>query len=110
MTQHTETKHAVERRYPRVKLPKGMLAAWQCTDGRGVSRVTIMGLGGLYLSAPDPPPAGSLLKLLFEVPEGEVRARAIVKNSKPGEGMAVAFVDMGRTDRARLHQLLKKLL
>lgn len=97
------------RRYTRVALPKGMLVAWQCIDGRGMSRVVTLGLGGLFVSTPDPAPVGTLVKLLFDVPGGEVRARAIVKNIKPGEGMAVAFIDMGYEDRARLSQLVKKL-
>lgn len=101
--------HPVKRRYPRVTLPKGMLVAWQCIDGRGMSRVVTLGLGGLFVSTPDPAPVGTLVKLLFDVPGGEVRARAIVKNIKPGEGMAVAFIDMDYGDRARLNQLVKKL-
>ena len=52
---------------------------------------------------------GALLKVVFDVPGGEVRARVIVKNIKPGHGMAVAFVQMEQEDRARLDQLLKKL-
>jgi hypothetical protein len=64
---------------------------------------------GLFVSTPDPAPVGTLLKLLFHVPGGEVRARAIVKNIKPGEGMAVAFIDMGYEDRARLNPLVKRL-
>jgi PilZ domain len=110
MGHEKETKHAVARRYPRVPLAKGMLVAWQCSDGKGVSRVATLGLGGLFISAPDPPPVGTLIKLLFDVPDGEVRARAVVKNIKAGAGMAVAFVDMGYSDRARLNQLLKRLL
>ncbi len=100
---------AVKRRYPRVALPKGMLVAWQCTDGKGISHIVTLGLGGLFVSTPDPAPVGTLLKLLFDVPGGEVRARAIVKNIKPGEGMAAAFIDMGYEDRARLNQLVKRL-
>lgn len=98
-----------KRRYVRVVLPKGMLAAWQCVDGRGMSRIVTLGLGGLFVSTPDPAPVGTLVKLLFDVAGGEVRARAIVKNIKPGEGMAVAFIDMGYEDRGRLSQLVKKL-
>ena len=90
-------------------MPKGMLVAWQCIDGKGISRIVTLGLGGLFASTADPAPVGTLLKLLFDVPGGEVRARAIVKNIKPGEGMAVAFIDMGYEDRARLHQLVKRL-
>ena len=103
------TIQAVKRRYDRVVLPKGMLVAWQCSDGRGVARVATLGLGGLFMTTADPPPVGTLVKLLFDVPGGEVRARGTVRNIKPGEGMAVAFVDMDSPDRARLNQLVKKL-
>jgi PilZ domain len=101
--------HAVKRRFARVTLPKGMLVAWQHSGGRSVSRISTLGLGGLFISTTDPPPLGALLKIVFDVPGGEVRARAIVRNIKPGEGMAVAFIEMGYGDRARLDQLLKKL-
>ena len=101
--------HSAKRRFTRVALPKGMLVAWQHSGGRSVSRVSTLGLGGLFIATPDPPPLGALLKLVFDVPGGEVRARAIVKNIKPDHGMAVAFIQMGQEDRARLDQLLKRL-
>ena len=109
MSQGKQTTKTAARRYDRVLLPKGMLVAWQCSDGRGVARVATLGLGGLFMTTPDPPPVGTLVKILFDVPGGEVRARAMVKNIKPGEGMAVAFVDMESPDRARLNQLVKRL-
>jgi hypothetical protein len=68
-----------------------------------------LGLGGLFINTSEPLPVGTLIKLVFDVPGGEVRARAIVKNIKTGKGMAVAFIEMGYGDRARLDQLLKKL-
>ena len=101
--------HSVKRRFVRVALPKGMLIAWQHSGGRFVSRVSTLGLGGLFIVTPEPAPVGTVVKIVFDVPGGEVRARAIVKNVKNGQGMAVAFIDMGYADRARLGQLLKKL-
>ena len=74
MSPHVAT-DAKNRRYPRVGLPKGMLVAWQSTGERSVSRVATVGLGGLFISTPEPPPAGETVKLFFEVPGGEVRAR-----------------------------------
>lgn len=100
----------VKRRFLRVKLPKGMLVAWQHTGGRSVSRVATLGLGGLFISTSEPPSVGTLVKIVFDVPGGEVRARAVVKNVKAGLGMAVAFIEMGYSDRARLERLLKKLV
>jgi PilZ domain len=110
MAEKAAESHAVKRRYERIVLPKGMLVAWQHTGGRSVSRVATLGLGGLFISTPDPPPVGTLLKLIFDVPMGEVRARGIVKNIKAGKGMALAFIAMGSADRARLDQLVKNLL
>ena len=101
---------AKNRRYPRVGLPKGMLVAWQSTGERIVSRVATVGLGGLFISTPEPPPVGDIIKLFFEAPGGEVRARAVVRDSQQGKGMGVEFTAMGPEARARLHQLLKRLL
>ena len=106
MPQQTKT---AKRRFPRVTLPNGMLVAWQHSGGRGVSRVATLGLGGLFIATPNPPLPGAVLKIVFDVPGGEVRARAIVKSVKAREGMAVAFIEMGYEDRARLGHLLKKL-
>ncbi len=98
------------RRYPRVGLPKGMLIAWQSGGERIISRVATLGLGGLFISTPNPPAVGEIVKLIFEVPGGEVRARAVVRSSQPGRGMGVEFTAMGHEARARLHRLLKRLL
>jgi hypothetical protein len=98
------------RRYPRVGLPKGMLVAWQGGGERIVSRVSTLGLGGLFILTPEPPPVGEVVKLIFEVPDGEVHARGVVRDSLPGKGMGVAFTSMGQDARARLQQLLRRLL
>ncbi|MBI3670220.1 MAG: PilZ domain-containing protein [Acidobacteria bacterium] len=98
------------RRYPRVGLPKGMLVAWQSGGERVVSRVSTLGLGGLFISTPEPPAVGEVVKLLFEVPDGEVHARGVVRDSLPGKGMGVAFTAMDQEARARLQQLLRRLL
>ena len=98
------------RRYLRVGLPKGMLIAWQSSGERVVSRVSTLGLGGLFISTSDPPPVGEIIRLFFEVPNGEVRARAMVRNSQPGKGMGVEFTAMDYEARARLHRLLNRLL
>jgi PilZ domain len=109
LTRVTQESHAVKRRFARVALPKGMLVAWQHSGSRSVSRISTLGLGGLFITTPDPVPVGSVVKIVFDVPGGEVRARAIVKNIKAGKGMAIAFIEMGYECRARLDQLLKKL-
>ncbi|HEX2711530.1 MAG TPA: PilZ domain-containing protein [Candidatus Acidoferrales bacterium] len=105
-----EAAKRVQRRYPRVGSPKEIVVAWQCGGMRTVSSVRTLGLGGLFILTSEPPPVGSMVKLIFELPNGDVRARATVRHSEPGRGMGVEFTGMGFNDRARLQQLLKRLL
>jgi hypothetical protein len=100
----------VKRRYSRVGLPKGMLVAWEHSGVRTVSRVSVLALGGLFISTPDPPPNGDTIKLMFDVPGGDVRARALVRDSQPGKGMGIEFTAMRQEARARLNQLMKVLV
>jgi Tfp pilus assembly protein PilZ len=97
------------RRYTRVGLPKGMLVAWEHSGIRAVSRVSVLALGGLFISTPKPPPVGDAIRLIFEVPGGDVRARATVRDSQKGKGMGVEFTAMGSEARARLNLLMKVL-
>ena len=97
------------RRYARVGLPKGMLVAWEHSGIRKVSRVSVLALGGVFISTPEPPPTGDVIKLIFEIPGGEVRARAMVRDSQPRKGMGVEFTSMGQEARARLNRLMKVL-
>jgi len=98
------------RRYPRIGLPKGILVAWQSCGGCVVSKIGTVGLGGLFIYTSEPPPQGELIKLFFEIPGGEVRARAVVRNVHPGRGMGVEFTAMETEARGRLVQLLRRLL
>jgi hypothetical protein len=101
---------ARERRYPRVGLPRGMGVTWQSSLSSTVSRVATLGLGGLFITTPEPPAEGDFIRLLFEVPGGEVRARAVVRVSEQGKGMGVEFTAMSLEARALLDRLLQKLI
>jgi hypothetical protein len=96
------------RKYPRHKAPKGMCVGWKSAARQGVSRAEVLGMGGMFLQTADPLPAGAMMELLFDLKSGEVRARAIVRDSTPGKGMGVQFVQMQPADRARLNQLLSQ--
>jgi hypothetical protein len=97
------------RRYPRLSSPKETVLAWQSASNRHVSRVANFGLGGLYIRTTEPPPPGTFIQLLLDVPTGEVRARAVVQRSKCQEGMGVKIVAMQQEDRARYARWLKRL-
>jgi hypothetical protein len=64
-----------KRKYARISLPKGMRVAWHGGDLQLFSRVRTLGMGGLFISVPDPPPVGTKLRLSFEVPGGTCTQR-----------------------------------
>jgi tetratricopeptide (TPR) repeat protein len=101
-----EPDHVNRRKYPRIRAPKGMWVGWKSAGRSGTSRAENMGLGGLFLKGTDPLRAGSTIELIFELPAGEVRARAVVRRSVPGRGMGIQFIQMRPDDRARLNRYL----
>jgi hypothetical protein len=97
------------RRYSRIGLPKGMTVAWQAGGARIVSRIGTLGLGGLFIYTKQSAAVGEVLKLVFDVPGGEVRARAVVRSVVVDKGMGIEFTSMQPEARARLTQLLRRL-
>lgn len=93
------------RRYARVKSPD-VLVAWQATTTRCVSRLETLGLGGMFVLTQKAPPVRSTVKLLLDLPFGEVRARAVVRRVNPLRGMGIEFISMTQEDRARLNKSL----
>jgi len=85
-----------------------MSVGWKSAGHSDVSRAEVIGLGGLFLHTPCPLPLGTGIELLFDLKTGEVRARAIVRDCRPGKGMGVQFVQMQPSDRARLSQFLSQ--
>jgi len=96
------------RRYPRVASPRGLLVAWQSSTSRAVSYLETIGLGGLFVLTRKPVPIRSMVQVLMDLPEGEVRARAVVRRVAV-RGMAIEFIAMSPEDRARLNKTLQPL-
>src|ERR1700733_3274210 len=85
-----------------------MIVAWRSGSQQGISKMGTMALGGIFLITPEPASVGSVVDLIFEVTTGaRVRARAMVRTSRPGQGMGVKFVKIGTEDRSRLNHFLK---
>ena len=100
-----------QRRYERVSLRGGPLVAWQNSGARVVvSRVATLGLGGLFIESTEPAAIGEGIRMVFRVGDGDVRARAVVRNFHPGKGMGVEFIFMRPEDRARLGRAVRRLM
>ena len=57
-----------------------------------------------------PAPVGTNVRLLFDIPGGEVLATAVVRNLAPGRGMGLEFTEIRAEDKARLNTLLERLM
>lgn len=84
--------------------------AWYGGELQLFSPVKTLGMGGLFISAPNPPAVGTKLRLAFEVPGGSVCAEAVVRDIIPGEGLGVEFIRMDLGDKLLLQKLLNRLL
>jgi hypothetical protein len=99
-----------QRRYPRTRPPKDFLVAWQGGGRCDANRARDLSLGGIFISAMDPPEPGTLITLLFDAPEGEVRVRATVRYAYARKGMGLQFLGMDFPARRRLYTMLKRLV
>jgi hypothetical protein len=99
------------RRNPRVEVSKGIWVSWQTAGAKAssVSRVRDLSIGGVFVSTPAPPPVGTTVKLLFALPEGEVRVEGVVRYADSKKGMGVEFTRMSAGDGARFRELLRRL-
>ncbi len=98
-----------QRQYPRVRPPKSVVVAWQSGVQRDVSYVESMGLGGLFLRTKKTVAIRSLVKLLMDMPVGQVRGRGVVRWQKEHYGIAVQFIGMDPEDRGRLVRQIREL-
>jgi len=105
-----ETGIREKRRSPRVELPKGVWVAWQGGGQRFVSRVLDLSKGGVFIPTENLPPVGTVVRLTFELPDGEVYAPAVVRHTVLGRGMGVEFEEAEDGDLVRILQLLTELV
>lgn len=99
-----------KRRSPRLEPSKGVWVAWQGAGQRFVARVFDLNMGGVFIPTSELPPVGTVVKLIFELPDGDVQAPAVVRHIVVGRGMGVEFEAMDNDDLARIHQLLNELV
>jgi uncharacterized protein (TIGR02266 family) len=105
----TKRQEQENRRTPRVETTKGLWVAWRTDGSPSVSRVRDLSLGGVFISTRTPLAQGSSIKLLFSLPEGEMRIEGTVRYSNKSAGMGVEFTNMEGADRARLRELVRRL-
>src|SRR5271169_5687129 len=93
----------------RVPAPGGVWVYWLCHGREDISSVRDMSMGGLFLETPQAKAEGVLARLHFLVQEGQIRADAVVRHAKSGDGLGLKFVALNEQDRPKLAALLTRL-
>jgi hypothetical protein len=68
-----------------------------------------MSLGGLFIETPKSFPEATVAQLHFLVQEGQIRADAAVRYTKPNGGLGLKFMAVGEDDRPKLAALITRL-
>jgi hypothetical protein len=82
---------------------------WQCNGREDISRVRDLGLGGLFLETKSHRAIGVATKIDFLVDEGQIRAEAVVRHIRPGNGLGLKFTALTDQDRPHLAALIRRL-
>ena len=93
----------------RVETSDGVWVYWRCNGVDDVSRLRDLSLGGLFIATPNPRPVGMKAKVDFLVQEGQIRAEAVVRHVKPGNGLGLKFAAVTEQDWGHLATLLTRL-
>jgi hypothetical protein len=93
----------------RVETDGNVWVFWECNKRDGLSRVRNLGSGGLFVETSLQLPKGLRARLHFLVPEGQIRAEAVIRHGKPSEGLGMKFTAVNDSDRPQLTALLTRM-
>jgi hypothetical protein len=48
-----------------------------------------LSLDGVFIDTPEPPPGGTMINILLDMQNGDVRARAVMRRVAPSKGMGI---------------------
>ena len=97
------------RRALRVKAGEGLYTLWNYAGQEDLSRVCDLSPGGLFIESPAEVNLGAPVKLDFLADEGQIRATAVVRHVKPGQGLGLKFIAVHGQDSQHLAALIKRL-
>jgi len=98
-----------QRAHQRIKPPTSVLGAWRSGVQREVSYVESLALGGVFLRTKKKVAIRSLVQVLLDMPQGQVRGRGVVRRHQEHYGIAVQFIAMDPEDRGRLVRQIRDL-
>lgn len=93
----------------RIELHDCVCVYWSCAGKDDVSLIRNLSISGLFITTPRPRFLGATAKLDFLVPDGQIRAEAIVRHILPRIGLGLKFTALVKEDRLHLAALLARL-
>lgn len=93
----------------RIATPEGVWAIWRCSDREMISAVWNVSPGGLFVEMATLRPVGAKAEVYFLVPEGGIRAEAIVRHVQLGRGLGLKITEIRDADRAHMASLIRRL-
>ena len=93
----------------RIGAAEDVWVLWQDNGHEDVSRVRDMSLGGIFIETPKQRSTGAMTKLHFLVPEGQIRAEAVVRHAMPNGGIGLKLTVVREEDRLHLAALVRRL-
>jgi hypothetical protein len=97
------------RRNSRVHAGEGVYTLWSCDGHEGLSRVRDLGSRGLFIESPIEQELGAPVRLHFLADEGQIRASAVVRHVKRGQGVGLKLIAINHLDSQRLVALMKRV-
>lgn len=98
------------RALTRLQAVEDIWVCWRCNGRDDISRVLDISHDGLFLETPQlAVKEGMPAKVDFLVQEGRIKADAVVRHVKRGNGLGLWFLFVDDADRARLKTLLARL-
>jgi hypothetical protein len=97
------------RHYPRVETFCEVWVYWHCEGLEDTSRVRDLSMRGLFVQTERARHVDASIRLDFLVPEGQIRAEAVVRHVRPGNGLGLKFTALTEEDGPRLKALMARL-
>lgn len=93
----------------RIGTPEGVWAIWRCNDREMISAVWNVSPGGLFVEMATSRPVGAKAEVYFLVPEGGIRAEAMVRHVQLGRGLGLKITEIPNAGRAHMASLIRRL-
>jgi hypothetical protein len=97
------------RSISRIETHEHVWACWRCEGIEDISRVCDLSVGGLFLGSPTSRPLGARVRLEFLIPEGQIRAEAMVQHVIPHGGLGLKFTAITDHDCPNLVALIDRI-